>query len=199
MDSIFLKSVLIGLSIAVPVGPIGLLCIQRTLDHGSRIGLATGLGAAVADALYGAIGAFGVTALITLLTGARPQLAVGGAIFLLWLAWRTWRGADPQQAAAVKSGVKPWHAFGGTFLLTLSNPSTILSFIAVFSSLAHGLSTASPGWMIAGVFLGSTIWWLVLVALVGRLRVKLTMSHLRILRRGSALLLAAFAAYQLAA
>jgi len=197
MDTIFFKSVLIGLSIAVPVGPIGLLCIQRTLEYGSRIGLATGLGAAAADALYGAIGAFGVTALITLLTDARPQLAVGGAVFLLWLAWRTWRGADPQQAAAAKGGVKAWQAFGGTFLLTLSNPATILSFIAVFSALAEGMSVASPGWMIAGVFLGSTVWWLVLVAMVGRLRVRLTTGHLRVMRRGSAMLLAGFAVYQL--
>jgi threonine/homoserine/homoserine lactone efflux protein len=197
MDIIFFKSVLIGLSIAVPVGPIGLLTIQRTLEYGSRVGLATGLGAAVADAAYGAIGAFGVTAVITLLTEAKATLAVAGAVFLLWLAWRTWCGADPQKAASVKGGVKLWHAFGGTFLLTLSNPSTILSFIAVFSALAEGLSKASPGWMIAGVFLGSTFWWLVLVALVGRLRVSLTMTHLRLMRRGSAMLLAGFAVYQL--
>lgn len=197
MDPIFLKSVLIGLSIAVPVGPIGLLCIQRTLEYGSRVGLATGMGAAVADALYGAIGAFGVTALITLLTQARPQLTVAGAIFLLWLAWRNWRSADPQMAAAGQSGVKLWRAFGGTFLLTLSNPSTILSFIAVFSALAEGMSQGSPGWMILGVFLGSTFWWLVLVALVGRLRVALTMNHLRMIRRASAMILAGFALYQL--
>jgi len=197
---LFLKSALIGLSIAAPVGPIGLLCIQRTLDHGPRVGIATGLGAAVADAMYGAIGAFGVTALITLLTGARPLLALGGALFLLWLAWSAWHGADPKQAAEARGGVKGWHAFGGTFLLTMSNPATILSFIAVFSSLAGGMgnaSTASPAWMIAGVFLGSAAWWFVLVGMVGRLRGRLQAVHLRWIRRGSAVLLAAFAAYQL--
>jgi threonine/homoserine/homoserine lactone efflux protein len=200
MDTLplFFKSALIGLSVAAPVGPIGLLCIQRTLDHGPRAGLATGLGAAVADALYGAIGAFGVTAVITLLTGARAQLTVGGAIFLLWLAWRTWREGQPQQAAVVKGEVKGWHAFGGTFLLTVSNPATILSFMAVFSALAGGMSTASPAWMIAGVFAGSAAWWLLLVAMVGRLRVRLQPQHLHWLRRGSALLLAGFAVYQLA-
>jgi len=195
---VFLKSALIGLSIAAPVGPIGLLCIQRTLDHGSRVGLATGLGAAVADALYGAIGAFGVTAVIAVLTGARTLLAVGGALFLLWLAWKAWHDAQPRQAAAVSGGVKGWHAFGGTFLLTMSNPATILSFIAVFSSLAAGMALVSPAWMIAGVFLGSAAWWLLLVALVGRLRERLQANHLRWIRRGSALLLAGFAAYQLA-
>ena len=194
---LFLKSTLIGFSIAAPVGPIGLLCIQRTLDHGSRVGLVTGLGAATADALYGAIGAFGVTAIIVLLTDARPLLAVGGALFLLWLAWGAWHNAGPQHVAAAKGGINGWHAFGGTFLLTLSNPATILSFIAVFSSLAAGMSTASPGWMIAGVFLGSTAWWLVLVGMVGRFRERLQPAHLRWIRRGSAVLLAGFAAYQL--
>lgn len=194
------QALLMGLAIAAPVGPIGLLCIQRTLDHGPRIGLATGLGAAVADAVYGAIGAFGVTAVIRLLTGARPLLALGGAVFLLWLAWRAWHGAEPHQAAAANGGVKGWHAFGGTFLLTMSNPATILSFIAVFSSLAGGIgsvSAASPAWMIAGVFLGSAAWWFVLVGMVGRLRERLQAVHLRWIRRGSAMLLAGFAAYQL--
>ena len=194
---LFLKSALIGLSIAAPVGPIGLLCIQRTLDHGPRVGLATGLGAAVADAMYGAIGAFGVTAVITLLTDARTALALGGALFLLWLAWSAWHGAEPKQAANAGGGVKGWHAFGGTFLLTMSNPATILSFIAVFSSLAGGMSTASPVCMIAGVFAGSAAWWFVLVGMVTRLRERLQPRHLRWIRRCSAVLLAAFAGYQL--
>ncbi|HYD94936.1 MAG TPA: LysE family translocator [Noviherbaspirillum sp.] len=194
---LFLKSALIGLSIAAPVGPIGLLCIQRTLDHGPRVGLATGLGAAVADAMYGAIGAFGVTAVITLLTASRTLLASGGALFLLWLAWSAWHSAEPKQAAAAKGGVKGWQAFGGTFLLTISNPMTILSFIAVFSSLAGGMAGASPAWMIAGVFVGSALWWFILVGMVGRLRERLQPVHLRWVRRGSALLLAGFAGYQL--
>ncbi len=196
--AVLFKSALIGLSIAAPVGPIGLLCIQRTLDHGPRVGLATGLGAAAADALYGAIGAFGVTAVIALLTEARTFLAVGGALFLLWLAWGAWHQGEAKQAAAVQGGIRGWHAFGGTFLLTMSNPATILSFIAVFSSLAAGMATLSPAWMIAGVFVGSAAWWLVLVGLVGRMRERLQPRHLRWIRRGSALLLAGFAAYQLA-
>lgn len=195
---VLIKSALIGLSIAAPVGPIGLLCIQRTLDHGTRVGLATGLGAAVADALYGAIGALGVTAVIRLLTDAHAALALGGALFLLWLAWKAWHGAEARQAATPKGGIKGWQAFGGTFLLTLSNPATILSFIAVFSSLAVGMAAVSPAWMIAGVFLGSAAWWFVLVGLVGRMRERLRPAHLRWVRRVSAVLLAGFAAYQLA-
>ena len=92
---LFLSSLWIGLSIAAPVGPIGLLVIQRTLRHGIAVGLATGLGAAVADAAYGAVGAFGVSALIRALQGARVPLALVGGAFLLWLAWRTWTSAAP--------------------------------------------------------------------------------------------------------
>ena len=97
--ALFAQSLLIGLSIAAPVGPIGLLVIQRTLQRGALIGLATGLGAAAADALYGAVGAFGVTAVIAVLVGARVPLAIGGGAFLLWLAWRTWH-ATPATTAA---------------------------------------------------------------------------------------------------
>lgn len=85
---LFGQSLLIGLSIAAPVGQIGLLAIQRTLDEGRAAGLATGLGAALADAVYGAIGAFGVTGLIHWLLGVKPWLGLFGGGFLLWLAWR---------------------------------------------------------------------------------------------------------------
>ena len=142
------KSALIGLSIAAPVGPIGLLCIQRTLDHGPRVGLATGLGAAAADAVYGAIGAFGVTAVITLLTGARTWLALGGAIFLLWLAWTAWQDGGARQAAAVQGGIKGWQAFGGTFLLTMSNPATILGSVRprpATTTICRYMSLSSKG------------------------------------------------------
>jgi threonine/homoserine/homoserine lactone efflux protein len=196
---LFFKSALIGLSIAAPVGPIGLLCIQRTLDHGPRTGLATGLGAAVADAVYGAIGAFGVTAVINAMTGARDILGLGGAIFLMWMAWAAWRSADPKQAASTSQGIVGWHAFLGTFVLTISNPTTILAFIAVFSALAGSFKSNSPGLMVVGVFFGSVAWWLILVSLVGRFRARLEMRHLRAIRRGSAVLLAGFAVYQLAA
>ena len=82
------------------MGPIGLLVIQRTLQRGSLVGLATGLGAAAADALYGAVGAFGVSWIIDALTGARVPLALGGGAFLLWLAWRIWHAAPAEQGGA---------------------------------------------------------------------------------------------------
>jgi len=190
---LFAKSLVIGLSIAAPVGPIGLLVIQRTLQHGSTVGLATGLGAAVADAVYGAVGAFGVTSLIGALTAARVPLALAGGAFLLWMAWKTWTAVPPDHAASAKGGQGLAASFAGTFVLTLSNPATIFSFIAVFGALAAQGAPASPWPMIAGVLLGSAAWWLLLSAAVGRLRHRFDARVRTTVNRVSALLLAAFA------
>ena len=193
---LFAQALLIGLSIAAPVGPIGLLTIQRTLALGPAAGLATGLGAAAADAVYGAIGAFGVTALIAWLTGARPVLALAGGAFMLWLAWATWRAPVTERAADAGSARNLLRCFGGTFVLTLSNPATILSFIAVFGALAGRLQADSPWPMIAGVLIGSALWWLFLATAVGRLRERFDRRWRRRVNQLSALLLGAFALWQ---
>jgi threonine/homoserine/homoserine lactone efflux protein len=194
--ALFVQSLWIGLSIAAPVGPIGVLVIQRTLRHGVPLGLATGMGAAVADALYGALGAFGVTALIAALQGARTVLALGGGAFLLVLAWRTWHSAVP--AAAAKQGEVPGlgAAFAGTVALTLANPATILSFVAVFGVLAGRSAVAAPGLMVAGVLAGSALWWVALSALVAALRGRFDAGAQRRVGRVSALMLAGFALWQ---
>lgn len=193
---LFAQSLLIGLSIAAPVGPIGLLVIQRTLQRGAVVGLCTGLGAAVADAVYGAVGAFGVRSLIQLLSGARVPLALGGGAFLLWLAWRTWRSAPAGQAATAADGRGLFTAFAGSFVLTLSNPATIFSFIAVFGALAAQGAPSSPWPMITGVLLGSALWWLLLSVAVSRLRARFDARAQAWVNRASALLLAAFALWQ---
>ena len=195
--ALFAQSLLIGFSIAAPVGPIGLLTIQRTLNQGPAVGLATGMGAAVADAAYGAVGAFGVTVLIQMLTAARLPLALGGAAFLLWMAWSIWRAPVAERAAQVSGGNDLLRCFAGTFVLTLSNPATILSFIAVFGALAGRLQVASPWTMIAGVLLGSALWWLLLATVVGRLRERFDARWRRRINVASALVLAGFAAWQL--
>ena len=196
--ALFAQSLLIGLSIAAPVGPIGLLVIQRTLQRGSLVGLATGLGAAVADALYGAIGAFGVRWVIDALVGARVPLALGGGAFLLWLAWRIWHSKPAERAAQAGGGGGLLSCFAGTFVLTLSNPATIFSFIAVFGTFGARLAGGSPWMMIAGVLVGSALWWLLLSAAVGRVRSRFNARAQAWVNRGSALLLAGFALWQLA-
>ncbi|HSI48722.1 MAG TPA: LysE family transporter [Ideonella sp.] len=195
--SLFGQAMLVGLSIAAPVGPIGLLTIQRTLDQGQAAGLATGLGAAAADACYGALGAFGVTLVIDWLVGARVPLALVGGAVLAWLAWRTWQAPVAERAASVPGAGSLLGAFAGTFVLTLSNPATILSFLAIFGALAGGSAKpASPGWMILGVGCGSALWWWLLTAGVGRLRQRFDARWRRRVNQASALLLGGFALWQ---
>ena len=194
------QAVFIGLSIAAPVGPIGLLTIQRSLDQGRRAGLATGMGAAVADALYGAVGAYGMSGVITVMTRARVPLSLAGAAFLLWMAWQLWRSEPAAKAAVVapgrggKTGLLAY--FGGTLLLTLSNPATIFSFMAVFGALAARASQAPPWLLVLGVFIGSALWWLFLSAMVGLLGERFNRTWRLRVQRASALLLTAFAAWQ---
>lgn len=178
------------------MGPLGLLTIQRTLQHGWGTGLATGMGAAFADTLYGAVGAYGVTALINQLTAARVPLALGGGLFLLWLAWRIVR-SDTQDEAAATGATPGWlRSLSSTFMLTLSNPATILSFIAVFGVLAGQGSPSSPMVMVGGVLIGSALWWLLLCTLVGVLRARIDARWRRRVNLTSAALLAAFALWQ---
>ena len=194
---LMLQAAGVGLLIAAPVGPIGLLTVQRTLQRGQAAGLATGLGAAAADAVYGAIGAWGVHGLITRLASLRVPLALAGGLLLLALAWRTWQAPVHERAAPARDARDLLGLFGGTFVLTLSNPATILSFVAVFGALAGGLARSpSPALMVLGVALGSAAWWLLLTTLVARVRGHFTATWRRRVNRGSALLLAGFALAQ---
>lgn len=198
--ALFWQSLLIGLSIAAPVGQIGVLAIQRTIDHGRAAGLATGLGAALADAVYGAIGAFGVTTLVAWLLGLRLWLALFGAAFLLWMAWRiATKPAIPRsgERASARSLLR---YLSGTFVLTLSNPSTILSFVAVFGALAGRAPAvpASPWAMVSGVLVGSALWWLLLSTGVGLLRERFDARWQRAINLCSAAMLAGLALWQLA-
>ncbi|GAP34322.1 LysE family translocator [Piscinibacter sakaiensis] len=194
----FAAALLIGLSIAAPVGPIGLLTIQRSLEHGPRAGLATGLGAAAADAVYGALGAYGVSGLVRVLVAARVPLALFGAGFLLWMAWGLVRAPAAGRVAPAAPARNGWQYFAGTFVLTLSNPATIVSFIAIFGALAGRGALASPGLLVLGVFAGSALWWLALSSAVGRLRERFDARWRRRVDLASAGVLAGFALWQLA-
>lgn len=195
--TLFLKAMAIGLSIAAPVGPIGLLTINRTLDQGMRAGLATGLGAAVADAAYAALGAFGVALIVDWLIGARAWLTVFGGAILLWMAWRTWHRSVAERAAPLPSRADLLRCFGGTFALTLSNPATILSFVAIFGTLAGSAAQpVSPWTMIAGVLVGSALWWLLLSSLVALWRHRFSARWRKRIDYLSAAILASFALWQ---
>jgi len=193
---VFLSSLVIGLSIAAPVGPIGLLTIQRSLEHGPRAGLATGLGAAAADAVYGAIGAYGVAWLVNALVAARVPLALFGGAVLLWMALQLLRAPVAEIAARTAPARNGWQYFAGTFVLTLSNPATIFSFVAIFGAMAARAASASPALMVAGVLLGSALWWLFLSSVVGRLRERFDARWRRRVNLVSAAVLAGFALWQ---
>ncbi len=200
MDSaLFLKALLIGLSIAAPVGPIGLLCIQRTLAHGRTIGFMSGLGAALADACYGAIGALGVSAVIASMVAARVPLALGGAAFLAWMGLQLLRAPVATQARSAQDATTPLKAMLSVFVLTLANPMTILSFIAVFASVATGHVVSGAGAatsMVLGVFIGSALWWLGLSTGVSMVRHKLSARAMQFINRLSGAILLGFAVYQ---
>jgi threonine/homoserine/homoserine lactone efflux protein len=158
-----IKGLAIGFAIAAPVGPIGVLCIRRSLVEGKWVGLVTGLGAATADATYGAVAAFGLTAISGFLVAQRMWLGLVGGVFLCYLGIRTFISKPAEEAARVRSGGL-FSAYSSTLFLTLTNPMTILSFAAVFASLGLAASPDyfSAGLMVAGVFVGSALWWVLL-------------------------------------
>lgn len=193
--AIFLRGLIIGLSIAAPVGPIGVLCIRRTLSDGRAIGFASGLGAATADAVYGAVAAFGLSLVTNALVEQRLWLQAGGGVFLCYLGGRTWMAVPRAASEAPAGGRGLAAAWASTFALTLTNPSTIISFAAIFAGLGLGRSVGGYGpasEMVLGVFLGSALWWLILSVGVGLFRSSLTPHRLRWVNRGSGAIIVAF-------
>jgi threonine/homoserine/homoserine lactone efflux protein len=158
-----LKGLAVGFFIAAPVGPIGALCIRRTLAEGRAAGLASGLGAATADLVYGSVAAFGLTAVSRFLVGQQVWLGLVGGAFLLYLGVRTC-AARPSADALGSSAPGLLKAYGSTFALTLSNPVTILAFAAIFAGpgIAVGQDQRSAALLVAGVFSGSAAWWVLL-------------------------------------
>ncbi|MBI5840877.1 MAG: LysE family transporter [Chloroflexi bacterium] len=192
--TIFLRGFIIGLSIAAPVGPIGVLCIRRTLAEGRLNGFLSGLGAATADMLYGAVAAFGLTFITDLLVGQANWLRLVGGVFLLYIGIRTFI-AKPAGHAAQASQNGVFGAYISTFFLTITNPMTILSFIAIFAGLRLGESNGdyvSAAFMVLGVFLGSAAWWLGLSFGVGLLREKFTPAWMVWVNRISGLVITTF-------
>lgn len=200
---LFLKATLVGVSIAAPVGPIGLICIQRTLAQGARVGFLSGLGAAFADAIYGAIGALGLTAVMQWFTAMQAPLTMVGALFLAWLGLKLIRKpacVAPQSSGEgdVRQGLK---AFMTVFVLTLASPVTILSFVAVFAAIGGELVSqqGSVLVMVLGVFIGSALWWLTLAGTVARVHHRLTAVMLQRISQGAGGFLLGFAFWQLKA
>ena len=191
--TLLLRGLAIGFSIAAPVGPIGVLCIRRTLAEGRASGLASGLGAATADALYGCIAGFGLTFLSALLLEQADGLRLAGGGFLCYLGFRTLRARPAADGAPARRGGLIG-SFASTLLLTLTNPLTILSFAAIFAGLGLGAGEgyASATTLVVGVFTGSALWWLTLVGAIARLRARVGLRALTWINRGSGVVVLAF-------
>jgi threonine/homoserine/homoserine lactone efflux protein len=200
MDLTFLaRGLAVGFTVAAAVGPISLLTIRRTLAHGRLYGLVSGLGVALADASYGGIAAFGLTAITSVLVGARVLLGVVGGAFLVWLALRTIR-AKPVEAAETDGRPGLAAAFLSIYGLTMTNPMTILSFAGIFAGLGlPGHGGADAALLTLGVFFGSSLWWVALTAVVGRLRGRVTPRILIWINRISGTVLLVFGAVAIAA
>lgn len=195
------KGIVAGFIIAAPVGPVGVLCVQRTLHQGRFAGLMSGLGAAVADAAYGCIAAFGLSLISSWLQAHEALFRLCGGLFLLFMAWRMLRVAlHPQPAVSADSTYNegPVACFVSTFILTATNPITIVAFLGIFAFFgigAFGLSNAMALWLVLGVFAGSSVWWLSLAALAGAFRQRLGNGGVKWINGASGLLMLGFGLY----
>jgi len=191
---LFIKGFVIGFSIAAPVGPIGILCIQRTLSGGNIQGLATGLGAATADALYGFIAAFGLTFISNFLVDQSIWFRIIGGLFLCYLGIRAFlRKSQERTVSVVNSTILS--AYGTTFFLTLTNPMTILFFAGIFAGLgivSESTQYASAGLMVVGVFSGSGAWWLLLSGATGIFRNKISEGKFALVNKISGIVIVTF-------
>jgi threonine/homoserine/homoserine lactone efflux protein len=192
--SFFFKGLVVGFLIAAPVGPVGLLCIQRTLSEGKVHGLVSGLGAATADAIFGLIAALGLTFVSNFLVEEQFWLRLFGGLFLCYLGVKTFLSKSAGQASSADS---PSHIsnYGSTLLLAFTNPITILVFAAVFAGLglvSSGTHYFSVGLSVAGVFIGSALWWFVLCGAAGILHGKISNGILTGLNRISGIIVTVF-------
>lgn len=193
-SGLFFKGFIIGFSIAAPVGPIGILCIQRTLAGGNVQGLVTGLGAATADAIYGFIAAFGLTFISNFLVEQSIWIRLIGGLFLCYLGIKAFLSKPQSQVHSVAKR-NTISTYGTTFFLTLTNPMTILFFAGVFAGLgmvSESIQYTSAGLMVIGVFIGSGAWWLILSSATSILRNKINASKLAWVNKISGFVILAF-------
>jgi threonine/homoserine/homoserine lactone efflux protein len=192
--SFFIKGLIFGFSIAAPVGPIGILCIRRSLANGWTAGMLTGMGAATADAIYGCVAGFGITGITGFLVGQRAWIQIVGGLFLCGLGVRIFLSATDKKPVSEAPGSATM-GYLSALLLTLTNPMTILSFAAVFAGMGLGRVAAgqlAAGWLVAGVFSGSMAWWVILSSASSRFNTRINATSMRWINRASGAVLAGF-------
>ncbi len=190
---VFLKAFLIGLSVAAPVGPMGLLCIRRTLQSGWLSGYLSGLAVAFGDAFYASVAVFSVAAIAQFLTEWQSLLRIVGGLVLLLIGWKTFI-SRPESIGGVKAKRLTPATFVSTFMLTLTNPATVIYFTAIFASMGI-VATKGFGEALAaviGIFLGSMTWYVVLSGGVNLARSRVTTKSMVWINRISGTMLATF-------
>ncbi len=193
--NLFLQGLIIGFSIAAPVGPIGALCIRRTLAHGQAVGVASGLGAATADAIFGVIAGFGLTAVSAFLIDQQTAIRLVGGALLCWLGVRTLLSRPSAEPADAPRSQRLLGAYASTLALTLTNPASIILFAAIFAGLgmAQGAGSYTLALLlVAGLFLGSALWWLLLSSITALVRTRITPAALRWVNIVSGIVIAGF-------
>jgi threonine/homoserine/homoserine lactone efflux protein len=196
---LILSGLVIGVAVAAPIGPVNLICIRRTLKYGMLNGFVSGAGAAVGDGVFAIIAAFGVTAVITFVAAYSGWLQLVGGVFLLGLGMRTWFD-HPHLNDKLPEGslgdLLP--VISVTFFLTITNPATMLGFIAIFGGVADfTIGTENymrAGLLVASVIAGSVLWWAAITGFVSLFRDKMTDNGLEILNKVSAVIIVVFGA-----
>lgn len=196
--ALFAKGLVFGFILAAAVGPMWVLCFRRTIASGALVGVVSGLGIATADGIYGAVAAFGLTAVSGFLLGHSFWIGLLGAAFLIFLGIKALaaKPMDLQDEKPDRTGLA--RAFFSTLGLTLTNPPTILAFAAIFAGLGLVSSAdySAAAWIVLGVFLGSAAWWTILAAAAGRLRGRLGPRLARGINIASGISILGFALWQ---
>lgn len=196
---LFIKVFFAGFLLSMPIGPVNLLCIRRTLNGGWTAGFVSGLGAATADTLYSFIAAFGVSFIMDFLMMEKTYFQIAGGLFLCYLGVHTYRLA-PKEKNAAQVGRGMARAYAMALFLTLSNPASILALMALFAGVgivSQSSDLSSSILLALGIFSGSTLWWLTLCGIVNLFRNKFTSHGVRWLNRISGVIITAFGIFTL--
>ena len=191
---LLIRGIIVGLMIAVPVGPVNILCIRRTIGAGWRSGVISGLGAAAADMLYGGIAGFSITLIIQFLVREQFWIRLVGGILLVGIGiWYFFKQPTPLDAR-LQDRESAFSDIRSTFLLTLTNPTTVLSFLALLAAL--GLGNPRHWWLtvflVGGIFCGSMVWWIVLSVIVNQFRDRFNDRLLLLMNRFAGLAIGGF-------
>jgi putative LysE/RhtB family amino acid efflux pump len=185
---------LTGFAIAVPIGPVGLLCIQRTLAAGMAVGVSTGLGAATVNIAYGALVLLGLNALAPWMAGGSRALSAAGGIFLLWSAFRALRSRRPATGVPCTPAPSAVAAYGSAVVFNAGNPMALILVVALISPLAEHatLSWTCDLTFLLGMFAAATTWWVCLSAVIALLRSRLSPAMLAWVNQAAGLMLTVY-------